>query len=166
MDGQTFDEFTRDLTTPRTRRGVLASTAGGSLASILGGLGLSALMADDATARKKKKKKKKKCKGNSCGAGRLCVKGKCVAGAGTCPDGANVCGADPFNDPCNGNPNCFCFQKVGGGTRCGTSVTNCGACTTTEECAAHGTGAVCVIAPVDACECTAGQGFCITPCAT
>lgn len=170
MDGHGFDTLARAFTREGTRRGLFAHGGGLTLAGLLGGFALSGALGEDADARKRKKKKrkkKKKCKGSeSCGAGQICVFGKCVTGEGTCEFGQNFCGVDPFAGTCNDNPNCHCYTKDGGATRCGTKASDCGACTTTEQCTGLGTGAVCVIPEGLGCECGVGQGFCITPCAT
>jgi hypothetical protein len=60
MDGRAFDNLTRDVTAPRSRRGLLAGFGGGTLASILGGAGLHALQPDDAAAKKKRRKRKRR----------------------------------------------------------------------------------------------------------
>jgi hypothetical protein len=167
MDNRTFDSLIRSLTAATAeRRDAIKGLFGAAL-----GLSLGQVVRQDTEAKKKKckpcqKKKKGKCKGSeSCGAGRLCVFGTCVTGAGTCPEDVSICHDPPFADTCNGNPNCHCYTKVVAGTRCGTKASTCGACTVSEQCASFGVGSTCVVPTVD-CDCPTGQGFCITPCAS
>jgi len=171
MEHHRLDQCARRLAANLSRRDVAG----------LAGLGLAAwLIAPSDLAARKKKKKPKKCKRGlqkcgktciaasaccgGCAPGQICYRGRCGAGAGDCPAGANVCGAPAYNTACAGDPTCFCFQTVEGETRCGSSVTGCGTCTSSAQCAAMEPGLACGIAPVAACQCAPGQGFCIKPC--
>jgi hypothetical protein len=83
MDNRRFDSLVKTLSSGDSRRGVLRTLGGGTLAAVFGRLGL----AEEAEAKKKRKnKKKKKCKGNTtkcgkkacCRADQICEGGRCV----------------------------------------------------------------------------------------
>jgi hypothetical protein len=104
------------------------------------------------------------CVNDDCGVGKICVEGRCITGQGTCASGADRCGISaPF--PCNENPNCFCYSRVEGGTRCGSFIGGCDNCQRDVDCAAHGAGAFCLRGGATCCAPNGGNR-CALPCPT
>jgi hypothetical protein len=112
---------------------------------------------------------------DDCSVGADCIEGQCVTIAGTCSAGADTCLSGPGTGAisCNaGSPAaCFCFQTIGGATRCGTVVDpppgTCVGCTADDQCvtATDVVEAFCANDSGPRCSCDTGQpGFCALPC--
>ncbi len=165
MEADRFDTLVRTLVERASRRTLL----GASLASLVAGLGMT-----DAGARKKHKKHKRR-KGsncpNGCPPGAVCLGGACVVREGSCPAGADSCGATD-TVRCNANPKCSCYVRMEGGTRCGqenfTLGSACDQCGTDADCLALGfpTGSSCILDSGITCDrCRADdRGECVEPC--
>jgi hypothetical protein len=115
------------------------------------------------------------CGNNCCRRGEFCADAAtstCVIREGSCRRGDDICAitesftCGAFGGPIN--PDCACFTTMGGATRCGNSSgTNCGQCTTNQQCEdlGFGEGAFCARDTGAGCLCGQGQGFCARPCA-
>ncbi len=188
MDERRFDAWTRAMVGDQTsRRGVLRLLGGGALG------GVSGTIAEEAAARCRQLGKKcergerccgggrctrrrcrcrvgrPRCRKQCCGPGELCVGGRCLTGAGSCPASADGC-LVPDSAVCDPVKGCFCFTStVGGAARCGRfdPETTCGlTCTTDGGCAGLGLGAFCALKTGASCcfGLTVGEGFCVAPC--
>jgi hypothetical protein len=148
MDGRRFDEISRSLANPRSRRGMVKGIAGGVLAGALSLVG-----AGDVTARK--------CRdaGKNCKSDTECCSRYCDPNTYSCAATPPVATCDPACPPgasCLGGE-CFCPVQT---TYCGadgcvdllTDERHCGTCPTV--CA---TGATCT---AGACACPSGQAAC------
>jgi hypothetical protein len=177
MDATRFASLVCSVTAPASRRTLL----GTSLVSMLSALGRR-----DAGAKKKPKKHKKKrpppqppvapaspaapsCPGG-CLPGEGCLGGRCVMHEGTCPAGADSCSATN-TVRCNANPQCSCWQRMEGGTRCSQEnyeLGVCDQCGSDADCLALGfpPGSSCVQDFGATCtHCLAGtRGYCVEPC--
>lgn len=141
MDATRFDALTRKFS---TRRSVLTGLVGG-LATLLG---LATAGVNVAAARERCKRGEKRCGKRciprraccttaNCAPGKICARGQCVVGQGTCPAGANVCTGVGACGPAGSD--CQCFQTTANETRCGTNVVlgnRCSTCVTDANCAA------------------------------
>ncbi len=168
MDGQRFDTLALTLSTVSRRAWI----------RIVVGAGLGALLAQagrqEAAARCRKPGRKcsrgekccggAKCKGRKCKcpAGQIGAGRRCVTGQGTCAADADACAGTA--GACNGNPECACYQTVGGDTRCGTFAGSCGACANDGDCAEHGAGAFCITTTPACCHPANGVTICGVPC--
>ncbi len=164
MDESRFDALTRSFSPePANRRQALrlllaAATAGAGAAS-----------ATDADARGKRKRKSgcpsdRRCGKTCCPKGRICAGGACVLGQGACPTGADSCNFSAYVCGGVGAAPCICVATTEGDTRCvqGTATYTCGSCTTSDDCANLGPGAVCVRGGGTCCS--PDQNVCLAPC--
>ncbi|HEU5433225.1 MAG TPA: hypothetical protein VFU81_16275 [Thermomicrobiales bacterium] len=164
MDRSRFDALTRSFVpTPATRRQALRLLLG----ALVGGAGLASAV--DVGARHQRKRKsrcptERRCGKTCCAKGKICAGGACVIGQGACPAGADSCNFSAYVCGGVGVGPCLCVTTTEGDTRCvqGTASINCGSCTTSDDCAAFGPGAVCVVGG-DYC-CGSGQNLCLAPC--
>ncbi len=124
MEADRFDDITRALSEPPSRRGIARALAGLSLVG-----GVSALLGPaDAWARKKGKgkKKKKKCKSGTKKCGKTCISAtSCCSAAdcssgGACAGGTCVCaiGFRSCQVGCIPTSNCCTDGECGAGERC------------------------------------------------
>ncbi|MBA2518582.1 MAG: hypothetical protein H0V24_02865 [Chloroflexia bacterium] len=107
--------------------------------------------------------------GRGCDEQEECVGGACVLPANGCPPGFDGCAGDGQNF-CGATDDCRCQQSVEGATVCIDPLTpdlTCGQCTTNDDCATIGAGAVCVQSfPGGTCCTQNGGNFCAVTCAT
>ena len=172
MGPDRFDALTRRLSSRRT---VLTGLLGGGLATLRE---LPTVRDSVAVARDRCKRREKRCGGRciprraccttaNCGAGKICVRGACVVGQGTCAAGANACLGAGSCGPAGSD--CQCFLTAENKTRCGNNVIlggACSTCVTDANCAAdypQVRGAFCARGSV-AGNCP-NCNFCMAPCA-
>lgn len=164
MDRRRFDALTRSFApTPATRRRALQLLLG----IVAGGAGIAS--AADAGAHAKRKRKprcsaERRCGKKCCPKGKICAGDACVIGQGVCPTGADNCTGSVYICGGVGIEPCGCVQTTEGDTRCVQlpAGTACGECTTSDDCAAFGPGAVCFGTALNCCA--AAQGACAAPC--
>jgi hypothetical protein len=164
MDGSRFDALTRSFSPePASRRQTLRLL----LAAVAAGAG-AASTADVAAHAKRKRKPRcpaeRRCGKTCCSNGKICAGDACALGQGACPTGADSCSFSAYVCGGVGAAPCLCVASTEGNTRCvqGTASYICGSCTTSDDCADFGPGAVCVRGG-DYC-CGAGQNVCLAPC--
>jgi len=165
MDGSRFDELTRTLATPTSRRRTLRLLAGGALAAVTAALGVGEAGATHTGCRHH---------GKSCARNKQCCSGRC-AGSGVCkcPGGTTRCGTTACcaaGESCQ-NGTCVaacvgdCTGKDCGDNGCGVS---CGECTAPATCGGGGTPGICGGGGCTATSCTGGRvcqpdGSCACP---
>lgn len=134
MNQRTFDQWSRILATESlSRRGGLKLAAGGALASLLAGAGLSGRVAEAASCLRVDR---------PCRQARQCCSGICRGkkgkqtcrghGAGTCKRGQSFCTSpDPELLTCNNQADCYCLLTTSGTSFCyggagsGSECTDC-----------------------------------------
>ncbi len=154
MDPTKFDDLTKALATPTSRRQALKTLGATVVGGILGLNGIGTAFA--------------KCKpdGHPCGNDRQCCSGSCVAGTcSACPVGtAFINGACIVSCTSQGlgcplptpaSLGCSCYPTGAVGAICASSMQCLGGsgCTSNNDCAALGTGFVCIVRPQDASGC-------------
>jgi hypothetical protein len=102
MESTQFDDLTRKLAAPASRRSSLRALGRGMTGGMLALTGLAGAEAGKKRKKKKKKKKKADCPDN-CGQCGACVNGKCLEAPGLCDD-ANCEVCDPATWTCK--PRC------------------------------------------------------------
>lgn len=162
MSDSDFDELTKKLSSPISRRSafkaVLATAVGGALS-------FSGMTRAFAAC----KQEGDRCEHDfQCCAGLTCPPGPgpgqsrryCTAAAASCDCGTGGTCFTGFAN-CMNDPNCFCYQTAEGGSGCGPSVLCAGAqtCTTSADCPS---GSFC--ATNTGCNCGVPGGVCITCC--
>lgn len=191
VDEHRFDQWARSLS---SRRSVTTALAAGTLGAMLTRFGEDAAAArcinpgrkcnrednkkDDccggAKCRGRRGSQKCRCPGSReacgrlcCAKGDICAGGTCVTGRADCPAGADTCVSEV---DCGDNPDCECFQRFEGGTRCVQFLLPGGAC---DQCAndadcrtlGYPPGSSCIRAFGAACECESDDlGYCSEPC--
>jgi hypothetical protein len=133
MDSEHFDQWTRSLSGPQTRRTAVTMIVGSGLATLLSQLDIGEVAAC--------RRAKKRCKRDAqCCSGR-CTKGHCKGNAQPDEPTGDVClGRNP-QDVCGDG--CFCFVSVSGAIFCGDAGPTID-CSADADCdAVTGTGSIC-----------------------
>jgi hypothetical protein len=171
MSNEALDAFTLRAAKLLSRRTTLRAAGGSTLGPLVAWLHPAAAEARKRGKRKRKKKKRCKaecCKNADCGPLKLCAKGQCVVGQGTCPSTNLGCAATGI--VCGpASLECSCFRTTVNAVRCGANMilpgTECGECVNDQDCAENHpniSGVFCVQGG-PSCSCV-GLSFCQAPC--
>src|SRR5690242_18599315 len=116
MDPTKFDELTKVLVTPTSRRQALKALAATTVGGILSISGIGTVFAKkkpcqspaESCHNDKQCCSGTCCEGLCCDQGQICSRGTCVCAPGTHPSCPN------FPSGCNGNPECVCIETTEG----------------------------------------------------
>ena len=140
MDDHRFDDLTRALSAPASRRAALRGLAGAALGAVAAALGRDEAAATHTVCRHH---------GKPCRRAAQCCSGRCTAaGVCKCPTGTTKCGSTaccPAGQTCvNGVCQAACTPNCAG-RNCGGDGCNgsCGTCTHPQTCGGGGTPGVC-----------------------
>jgi hypothetical protein len=173
VDEQRFDEFTREMAKPRSRRSFLKKLAAGIFAGTAGGLGAEAASAKGKPDpghghhdhHKPCKRRGKKCKNN-----RQCCSGLTCNGNGICSSGCRIGGQDYAPGPHPSDPCLTCAPEVSSTSWTVNVGATCGegdACTSESICQSDGSCAGSPVQPSIQCPgdlwAEANSGTCGAP---
>lgn len=137
MDPTKFDELTKVLVSPTSRRQALKALAATAVGGFLSISGIGTVFAKKTCQSPANSCHNDKeccsgtcCEGLCCGQGQICSRGTCVCAPGTHP------GCFTFDVGCHGNPYCICAETPEGTVVCVNEAPVVSSCTQSSDCPA------------------------------